>query len=62
MRLINGPIDPNSGKHMADRYLEVIPKPDVVMLADDIAHWPQIEAPEAVLRHFLEHVDRIGRA
>jgi pimeloyl-ACP methyl ester carboxylesterase len=62
MRLIDGPIDPNSGKHMADRYLEVIPKPDVVMLADDIAHWPQIEAPEAVVRHFLEHVDRIGRA
>src|ERR1700712_241749 len=61
MRLIDGPIDPNSGRHMADRYLEVIPKPDVVMLADDIAHWPQIEAPEAVLRHFLEHVDRVGK-
>jgi pimeloyl-ACP methyl ester carboxylesterase len=61
MRLIDGPIDPNSGKHMADRYLAVIPKPDVVMLADDIAHWPQIEAPEAVLRHFLEHVDRVGK-
>ena len=39
----------------------MIPKPDVVMLADDIAHWPQIEAPEAVLRHFLAHVDRVGR-
>lgn len=59
MRLIDGPIDPNSGKHMADRYLEVIPNADVVMLADDIAHWPQIEAPEAVLKHFLEHVDRV---
>lgn len=61
MRLIDGPIDPNSGKHMAARYLEVIPEPDVVMLADDIAHWPQIEAPEAVLRHFLEHVDRVAK-
>jgi hypothetical protein len=29
------------------------------MLADDIAHWPQIEAPEAVLEHFLAHVDRV---
>jgi pimeloyl-ACP methyl ester carboxylesterase len=31
-----------------------------VMLADDIGHWPQIEAPEAVLQHFLAHVNRIG--
>jgi pimeloyl-ACP methyl ester carboxylesterase len=59
MRLIDGPTDPNSGRHMADRYREVIPNPDVVMLADDIAHWPQIEAPDAVLTHFLAHVDRV---
>ena len=59
MRLIDGPIDPNSGRHMADRYREVIPEPDVVMLADDIAHWPQIEAPQEVLTHFLAHVDRV---
>jgi pimeloyl-ACP methyl ester carboxylesterase len=59
MRLIDGPIDPNSGRHMADRYREVIPNPDVVMLADAIAHWPQIEAPDAVLTHFLAHVDRV---
>ena len=59
MRLIDGPIDPNSGRHMAQRYLEVIPNPDVVMLDDNIGHWPQIEAPDAVLEHFLAHVDRV---
>lgn len=59
MRLIDGPSDPNSGRHMAQRYREIIPDPDVVMLADDIAHWPQIEAPDAVLAHFLEHIDRV---
>jgi pimeloyl-ACP methyl ester carboxylesterase len=59
MRLIDGPIDPNSGRHMAQRYLEVIPNPDVVMLDDNIGHWPQIEAPDAVLRHFLAHIDRV---
>jgi pimeloyl-ACP methyl ester carboxylesterase len=58
MRLIDGPIDPNSGKHMAQRYLEVIPNPDVVMLDDNIGHWPQIEAPDAVLEHFLDHIER----
>ncbi|MGH3641055.1 MAG: alpha/beta fold hydrolase [Mycobacterium sp.] len=62
MRLIDGPIDPNSGRHMADRYRQVIPDADVVMLADDIAHWPRIEAPDAVLEHFLAHVDGVLRA
>jgi pimeloyl-ACP methyl ester carboxylesterase len=59
MRLIDGPIDPNSGKHMAQRYLEVIPNPDVVMLDDNIGHWPQIEAPDEVLAHFLDHIERV---
>jgi pimeloyl-ACP methyl ester carboxylesterase len=59
MRLINGPVDPNSGRHMAQRYLEVIPDPDVVMLDDAIGHWPQIEAPDAVLEHFLAHIERV---
>ncbi|MDT5016601.1 MAG: hypothetical protein QOD39_2761 [Mycobacterium sp.] len=60
MRLIDGPIDPNSGRHMAQRYLEVIPDPDVVMLDDKIGHWPQIEAPDAVLAAFLEHIGRLA--
>lgn len=59
MRLINGPADPNSGRHMADRYRQLIPNPDVVMLDDGIGHWPQIEAPEAVLSALLEHIDRV---
>lgn len=56
MRLIDGPSDPNSGAHMAQRYREVIPNADVVMLADDIAHWPQLEAPDAVLAAFDEFI------
>ncbi len=44
---------------MAQRYLEVIPNPDVVMLDDNIGHWPQIEAPDAVLGNFLAFVDRV---
>ncbi|MGE2718533.1 alpha/beta fold hydrolase [Mycolicibacterium celeriflavum] len=60
MRLIDGPLDPNSGAHMARRYSEVIPDADVMMLADDIGHWPQLEAPQEVLRHFLAHVEKTG--
>lgn len=59
MRMIDGPIDPNSGLHMAERYIEVIHDPDVVLLDDHIGHWPQIEAPEAVLTHFLAHIERV---
>ena len=59
MRLIDGPVDPNSGAHMARRYREVIPGADIVMLADDIGHWPQIEAPDEVWTHFLAHIERV---
>ena len=61
MRLVNGPVDPNSGRHMANRYRELIPSADVVMLGDRIGHWPQIEDPDGVLRAFLDFVDRVDR-
>ncbi|ATL66305.1 alpha/beta fold hydrolase [Nocardia terpenica] len=61
MRFIDGPADPNSGRHMADRYRQVIPDPDVVLLDDGIGHWPQIEAPEAVLTHLLDHIDAVSK-
>jgi pimeloyl-ACP methyl ester carboxylesterase len=58
MRMIDGPCDPNSGRHMAERYGELIPDPDVVMLDEAVGHWPQIEDPDGVLAHFLEFVGR----
>jgi pimeloyl-ACP methyl ester carboxylesterase len=60
MRLIDGPFDPNSGRHMADRYRELVPDADVVLLGDQIGHWPQLEDPEGVLRHYLDFVDARG--
>jgi pimeloyl-ACP methyl ester carboxylesterase len=57
LRLIDGPEDPVSGAHMAERYRELVPNPDVVLL-DGIGHYPQVEAPEAVLRAYLEFADR----
>ena len=59
MRFVDGPGDPNSGRHMADRYRELIPNPDVVLLGDGIAHWPQLEDPEGVLAAFLEFMGRV---
>lgn len=53
VRLINGPEDPVSGRHMAERYRELIPKADVVFL-EGVGHYPQVEHPEAVLRAYMD--------
>jgi len=53
VRLINGVFDPISGQHMVDRYREIIPNPDVIELKD-IGHFPLIEAPDLVLKYYLE--------
>ena len=51
MLLINGVDDPVSGGHMADHYEKVVPHPHVVRLAG-VGHYPQVEAPEAVLKNY----------
>lgn len=54
--LINGGADPISGKHMANFYQKIIANPNVIIL-DDIGHYPQVEAPEIVLKHYLAFVE-----
>jgi pimeloyl-ACP methyl ester carboxylesterase len=53
-RFICGLLDPISGAHMATRYREVVPEPDVVELPE-VGHYPQVEAPAAVLDAFFAH-------
>jgi pimeloyl-ACP methyl ester carboxylesterase len=53
IKLINGRADPISGAHMVARYNELIPQPNVTEL-HDIGHYPQVEAPQAVLQAYLE--------
>jgi len=48
LRLINGPEDPVSGGHMATRYGELVPSPDIVVLPG-IGHYPQVEDPAGVV-------------
>lgn len=56
MRVIDGAFDPISGAHMVTRYREVIADADTVLL-DGIGHYPQLEAPAAVLDHYLQFRD-----
>ncbi|AFM11657.1 alpha/beta fold hydrolase [Turneriella parva] len=51
---ICGPADPNSGRHMAERYRQHLPQSPVYFLSDTIGHWPQLEAPEEVLQQLGE--------
>ncbi|OIN44632.1 alpha/beta hydrolase [Pseudomonas azotoformans] len=59
LRVIDGEIDPISGAHMVARYHELVPHADTVLLAN-IGHYPQIEAPVQVLKHYLAFRQRIG--
>lgn len=53
LRLINGPEDPVSGRHLADYYQQMIPNPDVVII-EGAGHYPQNEAPEEVIAYYFE--------
>ena len=53
LRLVDGALDPVSGRHMAERYRQLVPDPDVVVL-DDVGHYPQVEAPDAVWTAFAD--------
>jgi pimeloyl-ACP methyl ester carboxylesterase len=52
LRFINGALDPISGEHMVERYRELIPGADTVLLPN-IGHYPHTEAPVQVLKHYL---------
>lgn len=59
LRLIDGPEDPVSGRHMAEYYGQLVPNPDVVLLPG-VGHYPQTEAPEATLGAYLDFRDRLA--
>lgn len=61
MRMVNGAVDPNSGDHMAKRYAEIVPNPDIVSLPD-VGHWPQFEAPDAVFTALMDFVQQHTKA
>lgn len=58
LRVIDGAADPISGAHMVERYHQLIANADTVLL-EGIGHYPQVEAPEQVLRHYLDFRDRL---
>ena len=61
LRVINGPVDPVSGEHMVQRYRELVPRPDIVLLPG-IGHYPQVEDPAGTLAAFREFQHRVTAA
>ena len=51
--LINGALDPVSGKHAYDKWRKVVPKAEHHLLSN-VGHYPQVEAPEEVTAKALE--------
>lgn len=58
LRVIDGEVDPVSGAHMVERYRQLIADADTVLLPG-IGHYPQIEAPVQVLKHYLAFRDQL---
>ncbi len=52
LKLICGAADPVSGAHMARRYRELVPDPDVSLI-DGVGHYPQLEDPERVVDEYF---------
>lgn len=59
IRLIDGPEDPVSGRHLAEYYLKQVPNPDVIIL-EGVGHYPQTENPEGVLKYAFEFWEKCG--
>jgi pimeloyl-ACP methyl ester carboxylesterase len=58
LSLISGALGCTSGADMVERYRELIPNPQTVLLAG-IGQYPQTEAPVQVLRHYLGFREKI---
>lgn len=59
LRFINGIHDPISGQHMLDQYNKLIPNPDGHAL--NVGHYPQLEAPDQVLKLYSEFLSGAAR-
>lgn len=54
--LINGPVDPISGRHMVERFKELIATENIWLL-EGIGHYPQVEDAAGVLGAYLQFLN-----
>ena len=51
---INGSADKVSGKHLVERFRELFPAQKNIIELEKVGHFPHLETPEVVLKHFFE--------
>jgi pimeloyl-ACP methyl ester carboxylesterase len=51
---LNGSYDPVSGKHLVDRFRQVVPGETNIVELPEIGHFPHLELPHTVVEKFLE--------
>ena len=56
--LINGSLDPVSGEHMVQRFLELLGDEHFLRRLPRVGHYPQIEAPDEVFAAYAEFLQR----
>ena len=57
--LINGSLDPVSGDHMVERFIELIGDKYFIERLRRVGHYPQVEAPEAVLSAYASFLSTL---
>jgi pimeloyl-ACP methyl ester carboxylesterase len=62
LALINGSVDPVSGRHMVARYRELTCRLDYLAELPTIGHYPQVEDAPGVAEHFLKFIQSNGKS
>ena len=58
--VINGSVDPVSGSHLVERYKALECRLDYLTELATIGHYPQVEAPQAVLDAYQSFLSKLG--
>ena len=53
LKLVDGGMDPISGKHMYEHFRELVPAAEAICF-EDVGHYPQTEAPDRLLPEVLD--------
>jgi pimeloyl-ACP methyl ester carboxylesterase len=59
-RFINGSADRISGRHLVERFRQIVPHQTDIIELENIGHFPHFEAPESVLKLFFEFHQNIS--
>jgi len=58
LALINGSLDPVSGRHLVTRYKQLACRLDYLVELNDVGHYPHVEAPKTVKSAYLEFLNK----